>query len=246
MDTSKFALACEQVRKQHERYNIGTYQEKTVHAVLKQYFQPDSAFHEQPVAGFVADICFGDEIYEIQTKQFYHLKRKLAAYLNDQYQITIVYPISVQKWLSWIDVETGERTERRKSPRKGHAADVFQELYPIREYLANDRLRICLMLLETEEYRLLDGYGKDKKKRSTRYDHIPLQLEREVWLCSSADYRQLIPETLPDVFTSKEFAAAAHIAVSTARCGLLLLHQLGLVKRIAKQGTQYIYAVYRG
>ncbi|MBQ7434152.1 MAG: hypothetical protein IJV50_11980 [Lachnospiraceae bacterium] len=241
MDSTRFVLACQQVTEQHERYNIGTYQEKTVHAVLKQYFQPDTAFHEQAAAGFVADICFGDEIYEIQTRQFYHLNRKLDAYLKGNYQVTIVYPVPVRKWLSWVDAETGEITERRKSPKKGRAADVFRELYQIRKYLSNDRLRICLMLLETEEFRLLDGYGKDKKKRSTRYDHVPLQLEQEVWLRQPADYRQLIPEDLPESFTSRDFASAAHIPANTARYGLLLLHDLGLVERIAKQGTQYVY-----
>ena len=241
MDSTRFALACGQVLKQHERYNIGTYQEKTIHAVLKQYFQPDSTFHEQPVAGFVADICFGDEIYEIQTRQFYHLDRKLNAYLKGNHQVTIVYPVPVRKWLSWVEPETGEITEHRKSPRKGRAADVFRELYQVRKYLSDEKLRICIMLLETEEFRLLDGYGKDKKKHSTRYDHVPLTLQQEVWLRQPADYRQLIPEGLPESFTSRDFSSAAHIPANTARYGLLLLHDLGLVERIARQGTQYVY-----
>ena len=74
------------------RQGIGTLSEKTVHAVLKNYYAPDADMHEIPLAGFVADIFTGTEIIEIQTRAFNAMRKKLAAFL-ELYPVTVVYPI---------------------------------------------------------------------------------------------------------------------------------------------------------
>ena len=52
------------------RCGIGTLQEKTVHAILKDYYAPDKDMQEIWVGGYVADIYTGKEIIEIQTAGF--------------------------------------------------------------------------------------------------------------------------------------------------------------------------------
>lgn len=84
------------------RQGIGTLSEKTVHAVMKNYYAPDTDMHEIPIENFVADIYTGQEIIEIQTRAFNKMRRKLDAFLP-LYPVTIVYPIPHIKWLSWID-----------------------------------------------------------------------------------------------------------------------------------------------
>ncbi len=83
------------------RQGIGTLSEKTVHAVMKNYYAPDTDMHEIPIENFVADIFTGQEIIEIQTRAFYKMRRKLDAFLP-LYPVTIVYPIPVffaqKKW----------------------------------------------------------------------------------------------------------------------------------------------------
>ena len=49
------------------RNRIGELSEKTVHAVLKDYFAPEREHQEVKVGRFYADICTGEEIMEIQT-----------------------------------------------------------------------------------------------------------------------------------------------------------------------------------
>ena len=51
-----------------QRQGIGTLSEKTVHAVLKNYYAPDQNMHEIPIDSYVADIFTGQEIIEIQTR----------------------------------------------------------------------------------------------------------------------------------------------------------------------------------
>lgn len=237
----RFQEACNQAALQeHQKTSIGTYGEKSVHATLKRYFQPDTHFHEQPVAGYIADICFGDEIYEIQTAHFYSLRKKLDAFLKE-YQVTVVYPIPYMKWICWTDPDTGEVKERRRSPKKGRLQHIFPEIYRLRAYLRHPNLRFCIMLLDMEECRLLDGHGAERKKHSTKYDRIPTRLEQELWLRQPSDYRQLLPEGLPEEFTAREFAKAARIPLKTAQTGLLLLTELGIVNRIGKAERSYLY-----
>ena len=56
------------VGSQRMRQGIGTLSEKTVHAVMKNYYAPDTDMHEIPIENFVADIYTGQEIIEIQTR----------------------------------------------------------------------------------------------------------------------------------------------------------------------------------
>ena len=94
---------------ERERHGIGMQKEKTLHAVLKAYEDPDTDHHEIPVENFIADIyCEKDRsITEIQTANFGYLRDKLKAFLP-LYRVTVVYPIPSCKWITWIDPETGE------------------------------------------------------------------------------------------------------------------------------------------
>ena len=105
----------------------------------------------------------GEEILEIQTRSFDRLREKLDRFLP-LCPVTIVYPIPHEKRLIWIDEETGELSSPRKSPLTGNPYMAFKELYRIRKYLLRDGLHLKLVLLDMEEYRLLNGWSRDKKK----------------------------------------------------------------------------------
>ena len=137
MDRERFEAAKNKViGKEREREGIGTLKEKTVHAVLKNYYAPDEKMQEVLVGNYVADICTGQSILEIQNGNFYKMRAKLDAFLGE-YPVTIIYPIPHIKWLIWIDEETGELSPRRKSPLTGSAYRAFPELYRIKNYLKN-------------------------------------------------------------------------------------------------------------
>ena len=75
-----------------ERIGIGTLSEKTLHAILKNFYEPDEDKHEIPIDKYVADIFTGQEIIEIQTAQFNRMRDKLDAFLS-LYPVTIIYPV---------------------------------------------------------------------------------------------------------------------------------------------------------
>lgn len=225
-----------------QRLGIGTYGEKTVHAILKNYYEPDEDKQEIPIENYVADIYSNGEIIEIQTRQFNKMRDKLSAFLP-LYPVTIVYPIPREKWLIWIEEESGELSQRRKSPKKGNAYHAFAELYKIKMFLKDPNLRIKLVLMDIEEYKLLNGWSKDKKKGSTRFDRIPLELVQEIDIACTQDYMQFVPYELETSFTSKQFAKAAHIPVSLAQTVLNILYYVGVITRVGKEGNMYLYEI---
>lgn len=223
-----------------ERQGIGTLGEKTLHALLKNYFEPDRTKHEIRVGTYYADIFDGEQIIEIQTRQFNKLREKLAAFLPD-YRVTIVYPVLGRKWLYWLDKESGEVSKGRLSPRKGSVYEVCAELYKIKAYLKNPNLHLRVLVLEAEEYRYLDGWSRDKKKGSSKYDKVPTKLLDELCIESLQDYRRFLPEGLPTEFGTQEFAKAAHISRKLAQVVLNILYDTGTVERVGKQGNAWIY-----
>ena len=225
-----------------QRLGIGTLSEKTVHAILNNYYEPDEDRQEIPVERYVADIYANGEIIEIQTRQFNKMRNKLTAFLP-LYPVTIVYPIPFEKWIIWVDEETGELSRKRKSPVRGNPYIAFVELYKIKMFLKDPNLRVRLVLMNMEEYKLLNGWSRDKKRGASRYDRIPVELVQEIEINCVQDYMQFVPSELEGEFTSKEFAAAAHISVTLAQTVLNILYHVGIVTRTGKKGKQYLYDV---
>lgn len=235
---------------------IGTMSEKRMHKTLKRYICPDESFHEARIkpsgeaffsgkesgrGGYIADICVDGDIFEIQTGGFYPLKDKIGFYLkNTDFTVTVVHPLIAEKWSIWVDPETGETTPRRRSPKKERPTDLLPELFWLVDYLANDRLRFCFPVIEAEEYRILDGYGRDKKKRATRYERMPVSLIDEIDIGGS-DLQSLLPEGLAREFTAAEFNKATGLRGRRAYYALKLLCLVGIAEKGEKVGRSYVY-----
>ena len=236
-----FHEACEKVIGQTKiTHGIGTLKEKTIHAVLKNYYAPNPNDQEKRIEGFVADIYTQGEIIEIQTRNFNTMRKKLEAFLP-LYDVTIVYPIASTKWLCWIDEETGEISNKRKSPKRGSLYAILPELYRIKMFLGNPHLHFILTFIDIEEYRLLNGWNASRKRGASRHDGIPTRLVDELYLSSPSDFICFLPDTLPKEFTTKDLQTQAKIPQSASGVCLNLLHHLGIVKRIGKKGNAYLY-----
>lgn len=207
---------------------IGTLGERTLHATMKYCFEPDPRFHEIPVEGFVTDIARPSGMVEIQTGSLYPLARKLPVLLRHG-PVTVVHPLSVEKWVRWVDPATGEVTPPRRSPRPDRPSDALPELFWVRGLLAEPGLRICLVRLAVEDYRLKNGRGPDGKKGGARYERIPTAYLGQLTLCGPQDCAALLPEGLPPVFTAAEFAAASRLRGRRCSAALKLLNDCGIL-----------------
>ena len=241
MDIDYFDLSRNLILQRQEALGgIGTLGEKTVHSTLKQYLSRDLSRQEIKIGNYYADVCVDDHIFEIQTRQFNKLRSKLDFFLQD-HPVTVVYPVTNTNYLRWVTPDTGEITPPKKSTRKGNPLQVFSELYRIRSFLSHPNFSLKIVLMDMEEYRMLDGYGKDKKRRATKCDKFPLKLVAEYDMESPKDYMMLLPAELPDIFTTKDFAKSAKIPLGLAQTTLLILTELRIVLRTGKLGNAYLY-----
>lgn len=241
MDPIWFAECCERtIGKEYPRTTVGLLSEKTLHAVLKEYFEPDPSYHEKKVGKHYADICRGEEIIEIQTRSFDKLRDKLSVFLQD-HKVTVVHPIPARKNLIWIDPESGAYSEKRLVPKKGSFYDAGRELWRISSFLLHPNLTVCLMLIDMDEYRLQNGYGKDKKRGSERHDRIPTALVDCLFLHGKDAYESLFPQNLPSPFTAKEFRHAVKGGPRTAPSLLNVLTKMGIVSRDGMRGRAFLY-----
>ncbi len=241
IDPQLFTKACETMIGVLQGQNgIGTLQEKTIHSVLKYYYAPDPIYHEIKIGQYVADICVDGEIFEVQTRNFHTMRKKLTYFLQD-HDVTIIYPVAHTKWLSWLNIETGEISPKRKSPKTGTFYQIIPELYRIKTFISNPKLHFIISLLDVEETRYLNGWSRDKKRGSTRMDGIPVGLFDEMRIDTLSDYTKFLPTSLPLQFTSKDLVKSAKISQRSATLLLNVLLETKVITRIGKKGNNYLY-----
>ena len=227
------------------RNQIGTLSEKTMHAVVKNYYEMDENYQEIPIEGKCADIFTKDEkIIEIQTRSWNLLKPKLQVFLPS-YDVTVVLPIPDHKQIIWIDPDTGEVGKPGPNRKYGNPYMLFNELYKIREFLTNTNMHVHVLMIDVLEYKLLSGRSKDRKKfGAERYDRIPINLTSEINLEIPEDYMQFIPDNLPEKFTAKDFAKSAGTSERLTGYIIGTLKVLGLIEKIGQTSRRaYIYRV---
>lgn len=240
----RFFDACKCARSVESTNKIGTLHEKYLHSALKFFIEPNIEAHEIRVGRYIADVKNAEGIFEIQTCSFNVLRKKLSVFLEHE-RVTIVYPIPHLKRLIWINEGTGELSKPRKSPKKGCFFDAFTEIYKLDSLAGHKSLRIMLLLVDMDEYRLLNGWGNGGKKGSARFERIPVELFDKILVEKPTDYIELFPEELPNMFTSKDLAKHAKITLPLAQKTLTVLSKLGVISCIGRLGRLKLYLITR-
>ncbi len=244
-----------------EGAEIGTLNEKHLHAILKDYMCDDPTRQEirlddHLITGqyplrtdkktlhradrYVADILSeAGEIIEIQTGSFYPLTKKIDYYLRmTDYRVTVVHPLAATKWLRYLDGNSGELSARRRSPKKETVRDIAGELYWLAPFLAEPRFSLRLELLEVEEIRMTGVKRYHGRHRSERYDRIPLALLDEVVFSRPEDYAEHFlpaPSVLPDPFGAAAFSRVSGIRGRAVYGILGILSDLGFLQPVDLQ-----------
>lgn len=243
-DADRFSRAVEAAtsRERGLHGSVGTQNEKLIHAALKAYYAEFPDEQEIRIGGFFADAVCEDGIFEIQTRQLYKLKAKLKAFLEYS-RVTVVYPSPAVLGTVYINEDTGEIVKEVKPRRISSLVKTFEELYSIREFLANEDLRVILARLRVEKRVYFRGELPDMRNRSARKkvrtERLPLELCGETVLECKADYAQFLPDELPGEFTKKEFAAAVGESAGSLR--LEVLRTVGVIEKTGKRGNGFLY-----
>ncbi|GBE25533.1 hypothetical protein BMS3Bbin02_01820 [bacterium BMS3Bbin02] len=200
--------------------SIGSLNEKPLHAALKEWYHRDGDLVEEPVEGFVVDLVRDGSLIEIQTRGFAAMRKKFDQLL-DSYPIRLVHPIAVEKWIVKLDDE-GNQMSRKRSPKRGIAADVCAELVSFPSLLSHPNFTLEVALVEEEEIRRPDA------KKGWRRGGFVIEERRLVDVVDTVELRSpeallgLLPGNLPDPFTTADLAQGLgrtrHLAQEVAYC----------------------------
>lgn len=219
---------------------IGTYGEKRLHRVIKQWVCPRKECHEQSVGRFVADLHMEGEIVEIQTGSLRPLARKLREYLGTtEDRITVIYPLIGERRILRMNPETGEVLSNRRSPKKEEWTDALPEIFWLRELLPSERISLRLLRIKGEERRYSERV-RHRKSGAYEGEFFPEELLEERWLTSMEDYRAFLPPR--DSFTAGEYGSFSKQKGRRLYSCLNLFCAMGLLRR-EREGRQYRYWV---
>lgn len=221
--------------------SIGTIGERSLHSIIKNYYETDKSKQEVCVCGFVADILNDEGIIEIQTNNFSPLARKLEKYL-DYYKVKIVYPAAHIKHIVWVDPQSGEIIKRNRSPKVGTGIEFLYEVSRLRKFINHENLSFEILLIDIDEYRLLNGWSKDGKRGSQRFERRPVSLYSVCRIDSPYDLNKILPPDFPDgEFDYKDFEKVMKIKGRTARFSMNTLLEYGAVEVVRKVKNSIIY-----
>ena len=154
--------------------NIGTYNEKRLHRFLKHSFGERD--FEVEIGDYVADLVCESGIIEIQTGGFYPLVKKIEYFLRStEYTVTVVHPLIANLTVVRMDKDTGEVIRKKTSPKHEAPIDMLCELYWLREFLGESRLKIIAPVISAEEYRFSERV-RYRKKGAYDAELFPLEM----------------------------------------------------------------------
>jgi hypothetical protein len=199
--------------------DIGSLNEKPLHADLKEWYRRAGDLVEAPLNGFVADLLRGDQLIEIQTGSFSALGKKLD-HLLDHHRLRLVHPVAAETWIVKVD-DAGAQLSRRKSPRRGIAADVCAELVAFPSLLSHPNFVLDVALVQQEEVRQRDRSVRRRRGWTVRERRL-LAVVETVEFASPQGLLSLIPPSVPERFNTADLAKALgrsrHAAQQVAYC----------------------------
>lgn len=222
--------------------HIGTLRERPLHASLKRWYARPGDRVETPVAGFVIDLVREDVLIEVQTSGFSSMKRKLASLLELGHRVRIVHSIPIDKWIVKVDAD-GTVLSRRRSPKHGRPTDIFAELVSLPEVFVHPHLEVDLLLtIEEEHWRHTPGVGW-RRKGWTVIERRLIEVVGSLQLNNAQDLIRLIPDGLPETFTTADLAAKLGRPRGAAQQMAYCLRRAGVCVAVGKRGNSVEYRV---
>ena len=218
--------------------NIGCLNEQSLHAQLKSYYAGENGQTEVLVDGYVVDVVKNGALIEIQTGNFSVIKSKLL-FLTERHPLKLVYPIAQQKWL--VKNSEGGPPVRRKSPKRGKFYDVFAELVSFPDLIICSNFSLELALTHEEEVRVYTGKKPWIKHGWETVERRLISVVETLCLADTSDFVKLLPDYLPERFTTKDLADSTEIPSWLAQKMAYCLHKMGVIDNVGKQGRYNLF-----
>lgn len=226
---------------EYEEKGINTKNEKSLHADIKRWYAMPGDRFEVKVGQSVVDIVRGELLIEVQTGNFSAISKKLER-LCKEHPVRLIYPVPQEKWIVRTSRE-GEVLSRRKSPKKGAITDVFRELIRIPKLMNNPNLSLQVLLISMEEIWCDDGMGSWRRKGVSIADKILLSVNESVVLYDHDDFKTLLPNSLPEVFSNKMLSKEMKVPIAMARKISYCLRKMEIIEQCGKKSNELLFKI---
>ncbi len=221
---------------------IGTLNEGSLHAQLKEWYRRPGDLLEQPVDGYVVDLVRGETLVEIQTGGFAPLRTKLGRLLSS-HDVRVVAPVALTRRIVRLSGE-GEILSTRRSPRRGRIEDVFARLVSLPALLAHPRFELELLLTHEDEHRRHEPGRAFRRHGWVVAGRALVSVERRIVLSSPADAVALLP-AVPELFDTAELAEAGGWSRRLAQQATYCLRAMGSLEADGRRGRAVVYRLDR-
>jgi hypothetical protein len=216
---------------------IGLLRETSLHASLKQLYARPGDLVEAKVGKSIIDIVRGDQLIEIQTRNFSSLKGKLASLL-DVRPIRVVYPIAISKTI--LRIANDEKIiSRRKSPEKGRVEMIFNELIRIAGYVKHPNFSLEVAFIEEEVVWIDNGMGSWRRGGWSVEDRRLIKLIDCRVFSRPRDYDVLLPFGINELFTSHDLSQVLHLRKNLAHKMIYSLRGMDIIVQAAGKNGRY-------
>ena len=223
-----------------------------LHHQLQEIYADDSGECEVTVGASRVDVLRDGVVYEIQTNGLYQIRRKIACLLDD-WPVVIVHPVARKTVFVYCEGDPPTEARRRTGPRTGSVLDAFAETVSVAKLLAHPNLSLELPLIDVEDIRRRttdEEKERIRKRRKRRRNSLPdwttinrrlITVHEVIRLDIPADGVQLLPNELPDEFTSRILGDAIRLSAWRARQVSYTLRHMGSIEQVrrTKDGIWY-------
>jgi len=220
--------------------------ETSLHRQLKEHYAADASQLEVACEGYRIDAVRNGRLIEIQHGSLVAIRDKVAALLQN-HRVVVVKPIVARKYLIKLDCRGGNVVDRRRSPKRGHVLDLFDELVYFTRVFPHKRLVLEVPLVEVEELRY-PGHGRRRRRRDKDFqieDQRLLRIVETHRFRTLADLRKVLPSELPAKFHTSHVAEGLKVPRWTAQRICYCLRETGAIHVVGKQRNAWLYSKRR-
>jgi hypothetical protein len=188
---------------------IGTLNESSLHAQIKDLVVRPGDELEVKLGSFVIDVRRDDLLIEVQTGSFGAMGRKLDVLLAD-HAILLIHPVAVETRL----LRTGRSP--RRSPKRGSLWSFLDELVSIPTLVDHPNLTLEVWLVTVDRTQEPDPRARRGRGGWRTVDRSLRSVEARHRFAGPADLLALLPPGLPEVFTTADLVTASQASPPAA------------------------------
>lgn len=218
--------------------------ETTLHRQLKALYSTGESSQEVAIDGYRIDAIAKNTLVEIQYGSLGAIRDKIRS-LVQRHQVLVVKPLAARKYLITRKGKGRKAATSRYSPNKAGFHHLFEDLVHFTTVFPHPNLTLEVVLTEQEEHRIPILKRRMRSKGYKVEDRLLRHVQGRLQLRTHADLIALIPEGLPDEFSTTQLATGADIPRWLAQKMAYCLRTTGTAEVVGKTGNSLLYRVCR-